>query len=424
MGTCERTLQRLVLVCGIAQVLSISLWAQPNPSTGNQAEKPAALNIEWVHIPEGSFEMGSLSGVKSVMTGLSNEEPVHQVSVPAFDMSKSPVTVGQYRACVAAGICTGLAGACHSQDGKDVYTNASDTDFVECVSRQQAQAFAAWVGGRLPSEAEWEYAAKNHGEALSGMVHVVHQWVQDDYHDSYKGAPIDGKPWVGGSSGYGIVRGGTRFNVPEDANPTRRMSEPLSGGGGTGIRLIKLSDSEKAQLARAKHEAGVARAKEKRRADEKAKQGAAQQASINQVKRTRQFNSFREAEKFLGPVLYNDGMFYPGISFFLNPMATKGKVMFVITRVLQIIDQDTVMLGTPRHYVVQGDVPDRVYFARINPNFTGNRQFDDTKCYAVIGEVTGARKYTNARGFAKTAPEVFVYAIGREGVDESNGPCR
>lgn len=424
MKTYARNLLGVAIAFAVAQAFPTLLWAQPGQSKRGQARKVAGVKIEWVHVPAGNFEMGSHTGAKSIITGLSNEEPVHQVEVPAFDMAKSPVTVGQYRACVAAGICAELAGASHDKDGRDVYTNASDNGPVEGVSRKQAETFASWVEGRLPSEAEWEYSAKNHGDEFSGMVHFVNQWVQDDYHDSYKGAPTDGKPWIGGPNGYGIVRGGNQFNIPEDANPTRRMSVPLSGGGDTGIRLVKLSYSEKAHLARVKHESEIAQAKERKRSDEKAQQSVAQKDSINKVKRTRQFRSFREAEKFLGPIFYNDGMFYPGISFFLNPMATKGRVMIEITRVLQIIDHDTVMLGTPQHYVVQGDVPNRVYFARINPNFTGDRQFDDTKCYAVVAEVTGARKYTTTRGFEKTVPEVFVYAIGRDGVDESEGPCR
>ena len=54
--------------------------------------------ITWVNIPAGSFMMGSKES--------SDQRPVHQVTVQAFQMSETEVTVGQYRKCVEAGRCT------------------------------------------------------------------------------------------------------------------------------------------------------------------------------------------------------------------------------------------------------------------------------------------------------------------------------
>ncbi|HON25533.1 MAG TPA: formylglycine-generating enzyme family protein, partial [Myxococcota bacterium] len=91
--------------------------------------------------------------------GRPNEKPVHRVTVPTFEMSKTTVTFGQYKACVDAGTCTaaGTGGFCN-WDNSDRGSHP-----INCVDWDQAQAFASWVGGRLPSEAEWEYAARSGG---------------------------------------------------------------------------------------------------------------------------------------------------------------------------------------------------------------------------------------------------------------------
>jgi len=125
-----------------------------------------AAGIVWVSIPGGSFDMGSNDN--------SDEKPVHRVTVRGFRMSKTEVTFGQYRKCVDAGKCT----APHVSDGSCyVYTGSSwemgtlPSSFqgadqpVVCVHWNQAVAFATWAGGRLPTEAEWEYAARSGGRA-------------------------------------------------------------------------------------------------------------------------------------------------------------------------------------------------------------------------------------------------------------------
>ncbi|MEI5579601.1 formylglycine-generating enzyme family protein, partial [Streptomyces brasiliscabiei] len=72
-------------------------------------------------------------------------------------MAKTEVTFKQYRACVAAGACTPL----QSSASEDF---AHDDHPVIFVNWAQAKAFSEWVGGRLPSEAEWEYAARSAGK--------------------------------------------------------------------------------------------------------------------------------------------------------------------------------------------------------------------------------------------------------------------
>jgi len=87
--------------------------------------------------------------------------PVHQVTVGNFSLTRTEVTVGQYRLCVAAGACSApdSGGTCN-------WTAAAgqrEDHPINCVDWDQARAFATWAGGRLPTESEWEFAARSRG---------------------------------------------------------------------------------------------------------------------------------------------------------------------------------------------------------------------------------------------------------------------
>jgi len=119
--------------------------------TKSFVETPAG--IRWIRIPGGTYQMGSIEG-KNV------EMPIHQVSVADFEMAATEVTVAQYEKCVRAGKCLEPESTQnHCNWGKPGFENHP----VNCVDWNRASAFAAWVGGRLPTEAEWEYAARAGG---------------------------------------------------------------------------------------------------------------------------------------------------------------------------------------------------------------------------------------------------------------------
>ncbi len=111
------------------------------------------IEPEMVKIPGGSFRMGCVSG----KVCSSDEKPVHRVTVSGFYMGKTEVTFDQWDACVADGGCTHYPNDRGWGRGKRPVINVSWKDaqtFIKWLSRKTGQTW------RLPTEAEWEYAAR------------------------------------------------------------------------------------------------------------------------------------------------------------------------------------------------------------------------------------------------------------------------
>ena len=208
-----------------------------------QAEQEEAQQM--VEIPGGRFRMGCVSGQDCV----DDEQPVHEVRVEAFELSKYEVTFEEYDRFTAA---TGRELADDAGWGRGRRP-------VIWVSWDDAVAYARWLSEqtgeryRLPTEAEWEYAARAgsvtayswgneigrnrancdgcgsqwdsqqtapvgsfgpNGWGLYDLHGNVWEWVQDCWNGSYQGAPTNGSAWESGDCSQRVLRGGSWYYRP------------------------------------------------------------------------------------------------------------------------------------------------------------------------------------------------------------------
>jgi len=157
--------QRFAVEGGGTSTQSVELQRETAGVGSGSGSGSGVSDVTWVRIPGGTFQMGSTDGDD-------DETPVHSVTVATFEMSKTEVTNGQYQRCVQAGACSAAHwddGTCRMWNGSSFVQGSLPQSFrgsgqpVVCVDWAQATAYARWVGGRLPTEAEWEYAARSGG---------------------------------------------------------------------------------------------------------------------------------------------------------------------------------------------------------------------------------------------------------------------
>jgi formylglycine-generating enzyme required for sulfatase activity/tRNA A-37 threonylcarbamoyl transferase component Bud32 len=149
----------VLLVGGVAVAIVLGLviglrsCSQFNVPQAGATQNRQRDGMVMVYVPGGEFEMGSPQDV-----GEAAEHPQHTVTLDAFWIDKYEVSNAQYRGCVQDGAC----GAPMTCDwGEPTYEDASKSDHpVVCVPWYGAEAYCAWAGGRLPTEAEWEKTAR------------------------------------------------------------------------------------------------------------------------------------------------------------------------------------------------------------------------------------------------------------------------
>ena len=236
---------------------------------------------QMVVVPAGSFLMGSPEFEEG---RFDNEGPVRRVRIPVpFAMGVYEVTFAEWDECDADGGCGG-----HFPDAEDWGRGRRP---VVNVSWEDAQAYVRWLSAktgkryRLPSESEWEYAARagtrtpfSTGETISteqanyngnytygagrkGVyrrqtvpvgtfganawgLHDVHgnvwEWTQDCWNGSYAGAPTDGSAWGSGDCSVRVLRGGSWTDFPRHLRSANRIGfTPADRNLGSGFRMAR-----------------------------------------------------------------------------------------------------------------------------------------------------------------------------------------
>ncbi len=209
----------------------------------------------WVPVPGGTFWMGAAPAENRTGEESADEHPRHQVTVSALHVLDHEVTGAEYRRLVPG------------------YKGEDDLP-ASRVSWYDAYVYAAWLGGRLPTEAEWEYAARagceypycteggrearldevawwvgnsdgSGGEpslhparkkkpSQRGLFDVygnVYEWTADWYGPYPEAAVANPKgPPAGADGAYRICRGGSAFQLAVWAHPSGRTGAPADGG--------------------------------------------------------------------------------------------------------------------------------------------------------------------------------------------------
>jgi formylglycine-generating enzyme required for sulfatase activity len=156
-------------------------------------ERPAD-GMVMLNIPAGPFIMGSDNGNP-------DESPAHAVTLDAFWIDQTEVTNEMYKKCVISGACREPA----SVDVPNYYFQAPYADYpVINVNWNAASVYCTWAGSRLPSEAEWEKAARGDKEGTYPWGNIAPDSNLANYGDYSRGTTKVGS-YPAGASPYGVL---------------------------------------------------------------------------------------------------------------------------------------------------------------------------------------------------------------------------
>jgi len=262
---------RKLRIFGTAVLLAL-IAAAPSMAAGpvpGQAFRECSGCPEMVVLPAGEFVMGADSRFAA-------EGPAHPVAIPRpFAVSRTEVTFDQWEACVADGGC--------AREPDDHGWGRGPRPVIN-VSWDDAAGYAGWLSRktgahyRLPSEAEWEYAARGgtgtaywwgdaagQGNAncrdcaaepanrtlpvggfrpnpfgLHDMLGNVWEWTRDCWHPDHRGAPTGGEAREDGDCRYRVTRGGSWYYVHTNLRAAYRSKFPVQAFSyGIGVRVVR-----------------------------------------------------------------------------------------------------------------------------------------------------------------------------------------
>jgi formylglycine-generating enzyme required for sulfatase activity len=198
-GSPSVTLVQHVPVTQVVEVTRLVVVTMPTATPGLGSSRWAADGMRQLFVPAGEFLQGSHEGDNDAQFP---EFRQHSVYLSAFWIDETEVTNEQYRQCVAAGGCVEPT-ACG--EGIPAYEDATRSDFpVVCVTWDKAEVYCRWAGRRLPTEAEWEKAARG----MSGWVYPWGNEPPDCRRANFHGCvfgPIHVGSYRAGASPYGAL---------------------------------------------------------------------------------------------------------------------------------------------------------------------------------------------------------------------------
>ncbi|MED5372740.1 MAG: formylglycine-generating enzyme family protein [Myxococcota bacterium] len=190
------------------------------------SSSPAAetrLRDGWVKLRGGEYRIGDADDDRA--------SPPHEIALPTFWMRRTETTVDEYAACVQDGACEPLPPDKVPSRCNWLAREERGDHPMNCLSWPMAQDYCRWLGGRLPTESEWEYAARSRGQrgpypwgdaepscerahykgcepertlpvcsrpagnteqGLCDMAGNAYEWTLDSYRDNYRDHPTHG----------------------------------------------------------------------------------------------------------------------------------------------------------------------------------------------------------------------------------------